>query len=155
MTLVQIYCMAFVMSERLAKGGFDFGSHLGCRVLLKNNAYYPWFVLVPEVESDVEELTDLTIEQYEDVMNLAHAVSSFVKENFEVEKVNLGCIGIVVPQLHLHVVGRAEDDPAWPEVVWGCSEKKAYDDQEVERIRELFNAAKVMGLFERRQHTGN
>jgi len=140
MTLVQIYCMAFEMSERLAKGGFDFGSYLGCRVLLKNSSFYPWFVIVPEVESGVEELTDLSQEEYYNVMRLVRSLSLFIKQNFEVKKVNLGCVGIVVPQLHLHVVGRAEGDPAWPGVVWGCPEKQAYDTQEVERIRGLFQA---------------
>ncbi len=143
------------MSERLANGGFDFGAVLGCRVLLKNNAHYPWFVIVPEVENDVEELTDLSIEVYEDVMRLALGLSLFIKEHFEVAKVNLGCVGIVVPQLHIHVVGRAKGDPAWPGVVWGCSEKKAYDDEEVERIRELFDSGELMGLFSKSQSSSN
>ena len=132
--------MSFELHERLANGGFDFGSHSGCRVLLKNNALYPWFVLVPEVESGVEELTDLSTEQYDAVMELVRTVSLFVEECFEVEKVNLGCVGIVVRQLHLHVVGRKEGDPAWPGVVWGCADKQAYEMEEVERIRGLFQA---------------
>ena len=131
--------MAFEMSERLAKGGFDFGSHLGCRVLLKNNAHYPWFVLVPEVADEVTGLTDLSVVEYNDVMKLVREISIFIQQHFDVVKVNLGCVGIVVPQLHLHVVGRMEDDPAFPGVVWGCTEKKAYDEGEVERVRNLFD----------------
>jgi len=98
--------MAFVLHDRLARGGFDLGSYFGCRVLLKNNALYPWFVLVPEVGDEVEELTDLKEEAYMEV--------------------------------HLHVVGRQEGDPAWPGVVWGCSDKEAYDLAEAERIKGLF-----------------
>ena len=153
--MVQIYYMAFVISERLIAGGFDFGSCLGCRVLLKNNAHYPWFVIVPEVEDEIVELTDLNVEQYEDVMHLVYGLSLFIKDHFEVAKVNLGCVGIVVPQLHLHVVGRTEGDPAWPGVVWGDSEKKQYEQEEVDRIKELFKAAGVMGLFQRRLLTKN
>lgn len=134
------------MSERLARGGFDFGSALGCRVLLKNNALYPWFVIVPEVEQGVVELTDLSMEQYGDTMRLVHGLSFFIKEHFEVAKVNLGCVGIVVPQLHLHVVGRAEGDPAWPGVVWGNSEKEGYEVDEVDRIRGLYEAEDLVGL---------
>ncbi len=140
--------MAFEMSERLAKGGFDFGSYLGCRVLLKNNAYYPWFVLVPEVESDIEELTDLTPEEYVGVMDLVYELSLFIKKHFDVKKVNVGCVGIVVPQLHIHLVGRTETDPAWPGVVWGCQDKRVYDEQEVERIKELFQAENFTSKFD-------
>jgi diadenosine tetraphosphate (Ap4A) HIT family hydrolase len=31
-----------------------------------------------------------------------------------------------VPQLHVHVLGRRADDPAWPGPVWGCGGPVAY-----------------------------
>lgn len=136
--LVQMCSMAFVLHDRLARGGFDLGSYFGCRVLLKNNALYPWFVLVPEVGDEVEELTDLKEEAYMEVMRLVRKVSEFIHAEFGLRKVNVGCVGIVVSQLHLHVVGRQEGDPAWPGVVWGCSDKEAYDLAEAERIKGLF-----------------
>ncbi len=139
--------MEFELHERLAKGGFDFGSFQGCRVLLKNNALYPWFVLVPEVGCEVAELTDLRLEAYNDVMSLVRDLSLFIQKHFEVEKVNLGCVGIVVKQLHLHVVGRNEGDPAWPGVVWGNSEKRLYDSEEVNRVKDLFKGEHLRGLF--------
>ena len=152
---MQFLFMDFELSERLAKGGFDFGSYQGCRVLLKNNAHYPWFVIVPEVGENVEELTDLSVDQYDSVMNLVHSLSVFIKENFNLKKVNLGCVGIVVKQLHLHVVGRHEGDPAWPGVVWGSSEKSAYSELEVEGIKSKFVANVLMGLFGEITSTSN
>ena len=116
-------------------------------MLLKNNALYPWFVLVPEVGCEVAELTDLRLEAYNDVMSLVRDLSLFIQKHFEVEKVNLGCVGIVVKQLHLHVVGRKEGDPAWPGVVWGNSEKRVYDSEEVNRVKDVFKGEQLRGLF--------
>jgi diadenosine tetraphosphate (Ap4A) HIT family hydrolase len=53
-----------------------------------------------------------------------------------VEKLNLGALGNVTPQLHLHVVGRRADDPAWPGPVWGVGEALAYDGLALGRARE-------------------
>ena len=43
-----------------------------------------------------------------------------------VEKLNLGALGNVTPQLHLHLVGRRAGDPAWPGPVWGVGTAQAY-----------------------------
>ena len=132
---MQFSFMDFELSERLRRGGFDFGSVAGCKILLKNNALYPWFVLVPEVGADVEELNDLSDAQYAEVMQVVRKVSLFVREYFKSEKVNVGCVGIVVRQLHLHVVGRSEGDPAWPGVVWGADGKEAYLENRAAEIQ--------------------
>jgi diadenosine tetraphosphate (Ap4A) HIT family hydrolase len=47
--------------------------------------------------------------------------------DFEVEKLNIGALGNVTAQLHVHVVGRRAEDPAWPGPVWGHSAAEAYD----------------------------
>jgi len=138
--LVQFETMNFELCDRLAAGGVDLGSHAGCRVLLKKNALYPWFVVVPEVEQGVEELTDLPRDRYDAVMGLVYDLSKFVRHYFGVEKVNVGCVGIVVRQLHVHVVGRNEGDPAWPGVVWGCPDKAGYSAERVAEIRDAFAA---------------
>jgi diadenosine tetraphosphate (Ap4A) HIT family hydrolase len=39
-----------------------------------------------------------------------------------VEKLNVGCLGNVTSQLHVHVVGRRRDDPSWPSPVWGSGQ---------------------------------
>ena len=136
--LVHFLGMSFELSERLQAGGFDFGSHAGCRVLLKNNALYPWFVLVPEVAAEVEELSDMERGAYDRLMELVYDLSQFMREYFSCEKVNVGCVGIVVRQLHVHVVGRNEGDPAWPGVVWGAPEKTLYDAARVVEIQQAF-----------------
>jgi diadenosine tetraphosphate (Ap4A) HIT family hydrolase len=43
-----------------------------------------------------------------------------------VEKLNVGQLGNITPQLHVHVVGRRADDAAWPGPVWGVGEARPY-----------------------------
>ena len=62
-------------------------------------------------------------------------VSVFVSSHFQPEKLNLGCIGNQVRQMHIHIVGRSAADPAWPGTVWAFEGKQAYHDEEIEKIR--------------------
>jgi diadenosine tetraphosphate (Ap4A) HIT family hydrolase len=126
--------MAFEIHPRLASGGFEIGRLGGCTLLLKNNSLFPWFLLVPEVEG-VEDLHQLEDRQYDEVMQAQREVSKFVSEYFSPEKLNVGCIGNQVRQMHIHVVGRSSGDPAWPGTVWAFDGKQDYADEEVEKIR--------------------
>ena len=63
-----------------------------------------------------------------------NSVAEFVRANFKIDKLNIGAIGNVVSQLHVHVVGRRKDDYCWPGVVWGSSTEKRYTDDEVAAV---------------------
>lgn len=130
--------MSFTLHPRLAAGGFDFGSHSGCRVLLKNNALFPWFILVPEVGEEIEDLHQLDAAAYQSVTGAIRDISQFVSTHFRPEKLNVACIGNQVRQLHIHIVGRSQADPAWPGVVWAFDGKQPYDPESVEGIRSAF-----------------
>ncbi|MFM2220702.1 MAG: hypothetical protein RLZZ553_450 [Verrucomicrobiota bacterium] len=131
--------MSFVLHERLARGSFDLGVHGICRVLLKDQAHFPWILLVPEVDAAVTELHHLSPEQYDAVSRSMRVFSRGMADWPGVQKINIAAIGNQVPQLHIHIVGRHPGDIAWPGVVWSCPEKQAYaaDDVEAhhERIR--------------------
>ena len=126
--------MAFEIHPRLASGGFEIGRIGGCRLLLKNNAIFPWLILVPEVEGK-EDLHQLTAAEYDRVMAAMRRVSKFVSTHFQPEKLNIGCIGNEVRQLHIHIVGRSSSDPAWPGTVWAFGGKELYGEREVAQIR--------------------
>jgi diadenosine tetraphosphate (Ap4A) HIT family hydrolase len=126
--------MAFEIHPRLASGGFEIGTLGGCRLLLKNNALFPWLILVPEVEG-IEDLHQLPPDRYDETMAAMRRVSAFVASYFQPEKLNLGCIGNQVRQMHVQIVGRSQGDPAWPGTVWAYSGKRAYTDGEVVKIR--------------------
>jgi diadenosine tetraphosphate (Ap4A) HIT family hydrolase len=126
--------MAFELHPRLAAGGFEIGRLGGCRLLLKDNSLFPWLLLVPEVEV-VEDLHQLPPAQYDEVMAAMRRVSEFVADYFQPEKLNVGCIGNQVRQMHIHIVGRSSDDLAWPGTVWAFDGKQEYDEEQIDRIR--------------------
>lgn len=126
--------MAFEIHPRLASGGFEIGRIGGCRLLLKNNALFPWLILVPEVEG-IEDLHQLPLDRYDETMAAMRRVSEFVAGYFQPEKLNIGCIGNQVRQMHIQIIGRSQGDPAWPGTVWTFSEKRVYTDEEASKIR--------------------
>ena len=116
--------MSFALHDRLARGSFDLGVHGICRVLLKDQAHFPWILLVPEVDASVTELHQLSSAQFQFVCESMRLFSAGMAEWPGVEKVNVAAIGNQVSQLHIHIVGRHQADIAWPGVVWSCAEKK-------------------------------
>ena len=130
--------MAFELNKRLAAGGFDFGALGKCRVLLKDNAVFPWFILVPEVESSITELHELEATDYASVMFTIRQVSEFVEKHFDPDKINVAAIGNIVNQLHIHIVARTTTDPAWPGVVWSCDSKTPYEKETALEIHEAY-----------------
>jgi diadenosine tetraphosphate (Ap4A) HIT family hydrolase len=126
--------MDFVLNERLAAGGFEICRLRGCRVLLKNEANFPWFIVVPEVPEGIEDLHQLDEDTFHQVTAAVREVSVFVSTYFSPEKLNVACIGNIVRQMHIHVVARNTTDPAWPGVVWACDEKRKYSGEEAEDI---------------------
>ena len=125
--------MPFQLDERLAGDCFELGKLGFCRLLLMNNAAVPWFILVPE--TDVTELCDLPANQQAALWAEVNSVAAYVRSAYAVDKLHIGAIGNIVRQLHVHVVGRHEDDYCWPGVVWGSEWEVSYDEDDVARMR--------------------
>ena len=107
----------FVLHQQLLVDCHRLGRFDLCHLLLHKNAAVPWFILVPE--TDERDLLDVPVKLRTTAMNEAAAVSDFVKKILRYPKTNFAAIGNVVPQLHLHLVGRKPGDPCWPAPVWG------------------------------------
>jgi diadenosine tetraphosphate (Ap4A) HIT family hydrolase len=86
-------------------------------LLLNRNASLPWFILVPRTA--LQDVLDLAPELLAEVMGESAAISTFIKRELGYEKVNFAGLGNVVPQMHLHIIGRRVGDPCWPQPVWG------------------------------------
>ncbi|HEX9169741.1 MAG TPA: HIT domain-containing protein [Roseiarcus sp.] len=110
--------MSFALDERLARDTFAVGDMPLSRVLMMNDARWPWLILVPRREGLVE-LFDLDAADRMQLMDEAAHVSRFLKAHAGSHKINIGALGNIVSQLHLHVVARSAGDPAWPGPVWG------------------------------------
>lgn len=94
----------------------------------------PWFILVPDTA--VTDLLDLPEERRSAALDESALVADMIKKFFAHPKINFAAIGNVVPQLHLHVVGRKSDDPCWPAPVWGhLTESREYSASRVGEIR--------------------
>jgi diadenosine tetraphosphate (Ap4A) HIT family hydrolase len=125
--------MSFALDPRLAADTLAVGDLSLSRALLMNDSRYPWLVLVPRGEN-LREIVDLETEARAALIEEIAAASRFVRGLPGVEKINVGALGNVVAQLHVHVLGRAVGDPAWPGPVWGVGTARRYDESRASRL---------------------
>ena len=98
-----------------------------CRVFLYNDSRYQWGLLVPRRQGAVE-MCDLSSEDQQQLMAEIVQLSNLIRPLPGVEKLNVGNLGNMVTQLHVHVIGRFKGDPAWPGPVWGHSAPVPWPD---------------------------
>jgi diadenosine tetraphosphate (Ap4A) HIT family hydrolase len=89
-----------------------------CELRLMDDANYPWLVLVPRV-AEARELIDLDAAQRHALTDEIDRAARLLRDAFRPHKLNVAALGNLVPQLHVHVIARDENDPAWPAPVWG------------------------------------
>jgi diadenosine tetraphosphate (Ap4A) HIT family hydrolase len=107
------------LHPQLAKDTINIGDLPLSRVLVINDANYPWLLLVPR-RIGVSEIIDLDeVEQAQLWTEFARAGRA-LKTVTECDKLNVAALGYVVPQLHVHVIARRRGDAAWPKPVWGA-----------------------------------
>ena len=110
----------FKLDKRLEKDTFLIKNLENFQIRLMNAKEFFWIVLIPN-KPNLIELSDLNINERNYLMNFAIDLGKFVKSIEKYDKVNIGMLGNVVSQLHLHVVLRKIDDTAWPGPVWGMN----------------------------------
>jgi diadenosine tetraphosphate (Ap4A) HIT family hydrolase len=98
-----------------------------CRVLLMNDARFPWLVLVPRLQGKVE-LFDVDGAALVRLMEEVTRAARLLKRVAQADKMNIAALGNVVPQLHVHVIARKRDDAAWPRPVWCVGAAVPYTD---------------------------
>ncbi len=111
-----------------------------CHVRLQDDARFPWLILIPRVEGAVE-LEDLSADQRTMLMEETVRAGVLARRLGEVEKLNVGAIGNVTAQLHVHVVGRRRDDGLWPEPVWGRGPAVPYAQDERARLLSILRSS--------------
>ena len=113
------------LHPRLQKDCLLVGRFTLCRLLLMQDANYPWFILVPDREG-ISEIYQLSGEDQVQLLRESSRLSAVLVERFHADKLNIATLGNVVPQLHVHHVVRYRDDPAWPAPVWGHAPARPY-----------------------------
>jgi diadenosine tetraphosphate (Ap4A) HIT family hydrolase len=102
-------------------------------LLLMQDANYPWFILVPDREN-ITEIFQLDEDDQQQLVAESSRLSMLVSEQFNTDKINVAALGNIVPQLHIHVIARSQNDPAWPAPVWGRHPPRPYTDEETRRV---------------------
>jgi diadenosine tetraphosphate (Ap4A) HIT family hydrolase len=130
----------FVLDSRLDADTFEVGNLTLGRVLLMDDARFPWTILVPR-RSNMREIIDLDLRDRAMLYREIEALSEVMKRIYAPTKLNVAALGNMVPQLHVHIIARFDHDLAWPKPVWSVGERVPYEPQAAKvRIAELSEA---------------
>lgn len=105
-----------------------------CRVLLMKDARFPWLILVPR-RAGVSEILDLAAADHAQLWAEITQTAAALRAETEPLKLNIGALGNIVRQLHVHIVARFDGDAAWPGPVWGSGTALSYDAPGLEALR--------------------
>jgi diadenosine tetraphosphate (Ap4A) HIT family hydrolase len=138
------YPLGFRLDSRLAATSLPLANLPLCQVRVQSDARWPWIVLIPR-RPGLTELDQLSAEELSQLMTEVVAAGRAVRAmatavGRPLDKLNVGALGNIVAQLHVHIVGRRTDDPAWPGPVWGHGEAEAHTP---ETRALLLNAAQI------------
>lgn len=119
----------FTLDPRLEQDTILLGQFPLCKVLLMNDARYPWVILVPEI-TGLTEIFQLDDHQQQQLMLESNYVAKALNNLVQADKMNIAALGNVVSQLHVHHVARYQADETWPSPVWGKGTAIPYSEQE-------------------------
>ncbi|MEX5557840.1 HIT domain-containing protein [Pseudomonas rhodesiae] len=133
----------FALDQRLQQDTLVIGDFPLCRLLLSNDSNYPWFILVPRING-ISEVFHLDVADQQKLWEETTGLAQWLNDGLGADKMNIGALGNVVSQLHVHVIVRKRDDVAWPSPVWGKHPARPYTQEQVAalraRLRELLPA---------------
>ena len=109
--------MPFIVDDSIVSSCFELGDWPLSRVFLKNNADYPWLILVPRL-NNIEEIDQLSQQSRYLLINEISQLSALARAYFKPDKLNVAALGNIVPQLHIHIIARFTHDKLWPHSIW-------------------------------------
>ena len=122
----------FDLDSRLKNDTFEVGEFLDCKILVMDNAFLPWIVIVPFTDKTEWYQLDDSV-QY-NINTIINKISELLVVEFSADKLNIATLGNVVKQMHIHVVGRYVTDSAWPNPVWGNIAANKYNEVQKSEI---------------------
>jgi diadenosine tetraphosphate (Ap4A) HIT family hydrolase len=130
----------FELDPRLAADTVELARWKLCRVLLMNDANYPWLILVPE-RAGLRDFDEVTGADRATLMDEIARACRALRTMAQPHKLNVASLGNSVSQLHVHVIARQTTDPAWPNPVWGVVPAKPYAAEALAAFRQRFAAS--------------
>ncbi|WP_028388129.1 HIT domain-containing protein [Legionella fairfieldensis] len=109
--------MVFTVDKRISESCIYLGDWPLSRLYFKKEAHFPWVILVPR-EEDIKELYQLSPAKRRTMIEEIAKMSQIMEDYFKPDKLNIGALGNIVSQLHIHIVARFESDSAWPHSIW-------------------------------------
>lgn len=125
----------FTLDERLDADTFLVAELPLSRVLLMNDARYPWVILVPR-HASISEVFELSANDQQQLWHEATQLGEAMKAALGGDKINIASLGNVVSQLHVHVIVRRHSDATWPAPVWGNGSAEPYDLDSQAQLRD-------------------
>jgi diadenosine tetraphosphate (Ap4A) HIT family hydrolase len=125
--------MSWTLHPQLESDTVAVGDLALSRLLLANDANYPWLLLVPR-RLGASEIIDLPEVDQAELLAEVGRVCRALRTVARCDKLNVAALGNVVPQLHVHVIARHRGDPAWPQPVWGAVPTRHYDPAARDRL---------------------
>ncbi|WP_340480070.1 HIT domain-containing protein [Vibrio anguillarum] len=139
--------MNFELHPQLAKDTSVIGEFPLCLALLHKDNSVPWVILVPK-RANLKELHHLSMQDQQQFLYESQAVSQALEATFCPDKLNLGALGNMVPQLHIHHVARFKNDVAWPGPIWGNTQGIVRAEQEQQAIlTRIQNVLSLSSIF--------
>jgi len=134
--------VGFELDPRLATDTLAVARLDLCELRLMDDARFAWLVLVPQ-RAGLVEIADLTPSERTLLWHEVDRAGAALRAVAPCDKLNLGALGNIVRQLHVHVVARCEGDAAWPGPVWGSGRAVPYGEVErnalTDRLREVLS----------------
>jgi len=104
-----------------------------CQLRIQNDSRWPWLVMVPQ-RADMTEIFELSEADQAHLSAEVNQVSAALKATTGATKINVGALGNIVRQLHVHVIARFEGDANWPGPIWGYGSAEPYDGEKMQAL---------------------
>lgn len=128
---------AFELDARLAADSDLLADGPLSQLRLMDDDRFAWLLLVPRQPALVE-MFDLAERDQQALLEEIRAAAGVLRTSCRCDKLNVGLLGNIVAQLHVHVIARTWDDECWPGPVWGVgSMRRLQLSARMERVSAL------------------
>lgn len=130
--------MSFKLDQRIEATSFHIKKLELCELRLVEDGDNPWFLLIP-TEENIIDWQDLSLDKQMILTKEIDFICRMLKKYSHPDKINVGSLGNMVPQMHVHIIARYKTDRAWPGAIWGTRAKKALQREEIDLWKKRFD----------------
>lgn len=121
---------SFKLDPAFEKGSVYIGDGPLSQMRLMRDGEVTWFILIPK-KGGQRELVDLELDDQNLLLEEMNFCQRLLLQHAQCDKINIGALGNLTPQLHIHIIARYKNDRAWPGPIWGTSSDIEFDETQV------------------------